>query len=79
MSTIMRDRPRTEQKSPRRDDDLLSRYLRALDRYGDPEPQRAGVAPGSDVRTCASCGETVSFRLDPRGGWAFCTACGRAA
>lgn len=78
MTTTLHDRPRTE-RSPLQRNDLLSRYLRALDRYGDPEPQRAGVTPGSDLRTCACCGETALFRLDPRGGWAFCTACGRPA
>jgi hypothetical protein len=77
MSTVLRDRPRT---TPRRTgDDLLNRYLRALDRYGDPRAEREYLPYNGDIRTCASCGETAVFRLDPAGGWAFCTACGHAA
>ena len=78
MSTNLRDRPQTGRIRPQRDD-LLSRYLRALDRCGNPEARLGATARRSDVRTCACCGETASFQLDPRGGWAFCTACGRAA
>jgi hypothetical protein len=74
MGTTLRDRPRTAPLRSR-PDDLLSRYLRALDRYGEPDPRRRD----GDVRTCACCGETALFKLDPRGGWAFCTACDRAA
>jgi hypothetical protein len=59
-------------------DELLMRYLGALSRHGDPEPERDEVAPGHDVRTCAACGEHTIFRLDPDGGWAECSACGRA-
>lgn len=78
MSTVL-ERHRTERHHERERDDLLGRYLRALDRHGDPEPQRDVTAPGSDVRSCAHCGETAAFRLDAAGGWAFCTACGHAA
>jgi hypothetical protein len=77
MSTTLRDRPRTDRYGQR--DDLLSRYLRALDRYADSEPQRGAATRVGDVRTCACCGEAALFQFDPRGGWAFCTACGRAA
>ncbi|HSL12333.1 MAG TPA: hypothetical protein VLA82_13560 [Actinomycetota bacterium] len=78
MSTVL-ERPRTYVPDSVERDDLLSRYLRALDRYGDPEPRREELPAGADVRTCASCGETTLFRLDPEGGWAFCTACRKAA
>ena len=77
MSTVFK-RPRTD-LSDANELDLRSRYLRALDRYGNPEPHRHDLPPGADVRTCACCGETTLFRLDPEGGWAFCIACRRAA
>jgi hypothetical protein len=78
MSTIL-ERPRKYVPDVVERDDLLARYLRALGRYGDPEPQRDEVPPGSDIRTCACCGETTMFKLDAEGGWAYCTACRRAA
>jgi hypothetical protein len=77
MSTVL-ERPRTYVPDAERED-LLSRYLRALDRYGDPEAQRNDVPAGADIRTCACCGEMTLFRLDSEGGWAFCTACGKPA
>jgi hypothetical protein len=76
MSTTLRERPRTHRYVQR--DDLLSRYLRALDRYAASEAQSGATTRLGDVRTCACCGETASFQFDPRDGWAFCTACGRA-
>jgi hypothetical protein len=63
MTTIHRVLPR---------DVLLDRYLEALDRRGDKDPD-------DDVRTCARCGESAPFTLDPDGGWAYCGACGLAA
>ena len=78
MSTVL-ERRRTYVPDVDEPDGLLTRYLRALDRYGDPEPRRHGIPRGVDTRTCARCGETTLFRLDPGGGWAFCTACERAA
>jgi hypothetical protein len=60
-------------------DGLLGRYIDALGRYGEPEPDRSELAPGYDVRTCTHCGAHVIFLIDPRGGWAECDACGRAA
>jgi hypothetical protein len=60
-------------------DELLGRYIDALHRYGEPEPDRSELAPGYDVRTCTHCGAHVIFLIDPRGGWADCDACGRAA
>lgn len=87
MSTMLRERQITPSErgiSARRAfrlrDDLLLRYRMALSRYGDPEPQRERVADGYDVRTCARCGEeSALFQLDPKGSWAYCTTCGRAA
>lgn len=58
---------------------LLGRYIDALERYGEPESERSELPPGYDVRTCVHCGEHVVFLIDPRGGWAECDACGRAA
>lgn len=60
-------------------DDLLSRYLGALRRYGDPEAERQSLAEGHDVRTCPHCGQHGIFRVDPEGGWAQCTSCRRPA
>lgn len=85
MSTAVHERPdagdghvrELEPSVPR--DELLARYLGALRRHGDPEPAREAAPEGGDVRTCARCGETTLFRLDPEGGWAFCTSCERAA
>ena len=78
MSTVL-ERRTTYLSDVSEPDELLARYLRALDRYGDPEQRREELPRGVDIRTCASCGETTLFRLDPEGGWAFCTACRRAA
>jgi hypothetical protein len=78
MSTML-ERPRTYVPEVVERDDLLLRYLRALDRFGDPESQRDDLPAGADIRTCACCGETTLFRLDPEGGWAFCTACSKPA
>ena len=78
MSTVL-ERPRSYEDDSIERDDLLSRYLRALGRYGDPEPQRGALPAGADIRTCACCGATTHFRLDPEGGWAFCTQCRKAA
>jgi hypothetical protein len=38
------------------------------------------ASPADDVetpRTCRWCGAHVAFRIDPVGGWAECSACGR--
>jgi hypothetical protein len=78
MSTVL-ERPRADLPDANEPTDLLSRYLHALDRYGNPEPRRHALPPGADVRSCARCGERTLFRLDPEGGWAFCTTCSRAA
>ena len=48
---------------PPGDDELFSRYLGELLRHGDPEPERTGLAPGNDVRTCTRCGEHALFRV----------------
>ena len=58
-------------------DDLLLRYLRALEDHGQDVAE--DLPAGRDVRTCAHCGANTFFRLDPQGGWAFCEACSRAA
>ncbi len=60
---------------PPGDDELFSRYLRELLRHGDPEPERTGLAPGNDVRTCTRCGEHALFRIVPDGCWAECASC----
>ena len=78
MSKVM-ERPSTVGPDVVERDDLLSWYLWALDRYGKPQEHREDVPAGADIRTCARCGETVMFRLDPEGGWAFCTVCRKAA
>ena len=59
------------------EDDLLSTYLRLLGRH--TETHRAVESPGCQVRTCSSCGKRALVHLDPEGGWAWCSACGRAA
>jgi hypothetical protein len=57
--------------------DLLRDYQRALARRrGGP---RRGLAPGWQVRTCASCGWEAAFRVDPEGDWATCSRCGSYA
>lgn len=56
-------------------DDLLHEYLRLLRRDG-ARAQQPSLAP---VRTCAWCGHRSRFHLDPDGGWALCTSCGRYA
>jgi hypothetical protein len=70
---------RVPRRSAPANDELLSRYLGALRRHGDPEIERRSLAEGHDVRTCPNCGRHVIFRIDPEGGWAECTSCGRAA
>lgn len=60
-----------------RERELLDDYLRLLGRRGDPH--RPVGSSGPQVRTCASCGRRAAVRLDPEGGWAWCSACGRAA
>jgi hypothetical protein len=77
MATAIRELRRPSPRAER--DDLLSRYRAALARYGDPEAERRDLPPGTDVRTCASCGERTTFRVDPAGGWAECAACGAIA
>ncbi len=63
-----------------RTDELLGRYLHALERHDEPaENETDGLAPGHDVRTCASCGAHTVFRIDPDGDWSECTSCGRLA
>jgi hypothetical protein len=60
--------------------DLLDRYLVALQIHDDPhEEETEGLPPGYDVRTCASCGAHTEFRIDPEGDWAECTNCGHLA
>ena len=56
---------------------LLRQYLRLLSRYGG-QPDRE-VSPGHEIRTCAACGQTAIFRIDARGCWASCLACGEFA
>ena len=84
MSILVHELPETHDRravdrDPESRDDLLARYLGALRRHGDPEPRRDELPEGLDVRTCARCGETGAFRLDPQGGWAYCISCERAA
>jgi hypothetical protein len=80
MSAAIHDLPRRNRDDAEDRDDLLSRYLGALSRYPDEADQDHEDLPvGYDVRTCANCGERAMFKLDPDGGWAACTACGKAA
>lgn len=63
-----------------RTDELLGRYLHALERHDDRSEREAErLARGHDVRTCANCGEHTVFRIDPGGVWSECTNCGRLA
>lgn len=57
-------------------DGSLRMYLKGL--YEAAPPRRVR-SPGGDVRTCANCGRTTSFRLDPDGVWSTCSSCGRFA
>lgn len=56
---------------------LLGRYLRALKRYGQPEPKAS--SPGHAIRSCARCGRHTIFRMDPEGTWFECSVCGSYA
>jgi hypothetical protein len=58
-------------------DDLLLDYLRLRGRQ--QEPQGSAWPERPKIRTCRSCGRRAAVRLDPEGGWAWCSACGRAA
>jgi hypothetical protein len=63
-----------------RTDELLDRYLLARDLRSDElEDEVVDLAPGYDIRTCASCGAHGAFRIDPEGDWAECTNCGQLA
>lgn len=80
MSTVL-ERP-TAGPTTVEDDDLLSRYLRARERLGGSggSHDQAHDDPRlDDVRTCAHCGDVAPFSFDARDGWAYCSACGRAA
>jgi hypothetical protein len=78
---------RTTRETPReasqmmatRTQDLLDRYLEALDRSDPLDEGVEDLAPGCDVRTCANCGAHTLFRIDAEGDWAECTACGHLA
>ena len=54
---------------------LLARYLRAMDRHGNP----ADAGPGAATRTCSSCGSLTHFDGDQSGGWAVCSVCDELA
>jgi hypothetical protein len=54
-------------------DDLLDRYLDALERRG------VDGDPDEDVRTCHRCGERSTFTTAREDGWARCDACGHEA
>ena len=57
-----------------RDDDLLTRYMRALLRSGGQS------VLGEDVRTCTSCGMHARFdRCTENDSWSTCSACGALA
>jgi hypothetical protein len=56
---------------------LYERYLRALRRYGPPEPP--SPSPGHAIRHCHACGQDAMFRLDPEGNWYECLHCGHYA
>lgn len=77
MSTVL-ERP-TARPGTVEDDDLLSRYLRARERLGGSGETPHDDHRLDDVRTCARCGDVAPFSFDARDGWAFCSACGRAA
>jgi len=56
------------------DDDLLTRYMRALLRTGGHRLTH------EDVRTCASCGSHSRFdRCTDNDSWSRCSACGALA
>lgn len=56
------------------DDELLSRYMRALLRNGGQK------WPGDDERTCASCGARARFdQCTDNDTWSTCSACGAMA
>ncbi len=57
-------------------DELLVDYRRLRGRQEEPQGSPWPERPGS--RTCRSCGRRAPVRLDPEGGWAWCSACGRA-
>lgn len=77
MSTVLERH--TAQPSTTEGDDLLSRYLRARERLGGSDEPPHDDPRLDDVRTCAHCGDVAPFSFDARDGWAFCSACGRAA
>lgn len=56
-------------------DILYRRYVRALERWGEPDPEET-PSPGHSIRSCAHCGKHTMFRLDPEGTWYECTRCG---
>jgi hypothetical protein len=56
------------------DDEMLTRYMRALLRNGH---QRL---PGDDVRTCTACGTRALFeRCADNDTWSSCSLCGALA
>ena len=59
------------------EDQLLSEYLALRTQSG----AGAGQARSAEqrIRTCPSCGRRVVFYLEPEGGWARCSFCGRYA
>jgi hypothetical protein len=56
---------------------LYQRYVRALDRHGEPEQPEP--SPGHAIRHCPTCGRHTMFRLDPEGTWYECMRCGHYA
>jgi hypothetical protein len=60
-----------------KEDRLLRTYLKGLVR--GEAPRTAMRTPGHEVRTCANCGRSTTFRLDPDGVWTTCSSCGRYA
>ena len=52
---------------------LYAKYLRALERYGDPRDRQP--SPGHVIRHCTACGMRAMFQLDPEGNWYECLHC----
>lgn len=54
-------------------------HLRGIDRQEASAFRRTVNPFDPRVRMCAFCGQRGPVRLDPEGGWAWCSACGRPA
>lgn len=61
-----------ERRTGGRMEELLLDYLRLWGRQ--EEPQGSPWPEGPEIRTCRSCGRRAPVRLDPEGGWAWCSA-----